>query len=123
MKVVKSKSQDPERDLGLRIGVAVRGYRELAGLTQTELAKRVKVAQAEISLIERGKRSKLSTLDRVSEALGQRLSDLIRFAEDVGDTETVVKEARAFVRRVRTQRKAERSGTPSKQPTRVAATR
>lgn len=85
------------RDLGLRVGVAVRRYREHASLTQAELAAKVNVAQSEISLIEQGKRSRLATLDRVAAALDRRLSDLIRFAEDVGTADEVAMEARDFV--------------------------
>ena len=108
------KRTEVRRDLGLRIGVAVRRYREHGGLTQEALAEKVGVDQSEISLIERGKRSKLSTLDRVSEALDRRLSDLIRFAEDVGDSETVKKEARAFVKRVRARKKVNSPRAASK---------
>ncbi len=92
------------RDLGLRIGIAVRRYRELAGLTQRVLAARAHVAQPEISHIEQGKRSKLATLDRVSQALAKRLSDLIRFAEDVSDTESVKAEGLAFIKEVKGKR-------------------
>jgi transcriptional regulator with XRE-family HTH domain len=98
-------NQATDRDLGIRIGVAVRRYREQQGWTQAELAQRAQVAQAEISYIELGKRSKLSTLDRVSIALKQRLSDLIRFAEEIGDSESVVSEAREFVLKTRGRQK------------------
>jgi transcriptional regulator with XRE-family HTH domain len=91
------KKKELERNLGLRVGVAVRRYREHASLTQAQLAEKVNVAQSEISLIEQGKRSRLATLDRVASALGRRLSDLIRFAEDVGTAEEVAAEAREFV--------------------------
>ncbi len=92
------KNDEPERDLSLRVGIAVRRYREHEALTQTQLAKIVDVAQSEISLIERGKRTRLATLDRVALALNRRLSDLIRFAEDVGTADEVASEARAFVK-------------------------
>lgn len=108
------RNQDTERDLGLRMGVAVRRYRENAGLTQAALAQRANVAQAEISLIERGKRSKLTTLDRVAQALGRRFSEMVRFAEDVGDTHAVVKEARAFVKQARAQKRANLNLTRSR---------
>ena len=112
--------QTTDRDLGLRIGVAVRRYREQQGWTQAVLAERAQVAQAEISHIELGKRSKLSTLDRVSVALGQRLSDLIRFAEDIGDKESVVREAREFVQKVRGRLDAPKK-TATKSRRRLAA--
>ena len=90
-----------ERNLGLRVGVAVRGYRQFQDLTQAALAEKASISQPEISLIERGRRSNLATLERVSLALGMRLSEMIRFAEDVEDVESVVQEARAFVREQR----------------------
>ncbi len=99
----KKTTEQSDRDLGIRIGVAVRRYRELAGLTQRVLAERAHVAQPEISHIEQGKRSKLATLDRVSQALGKRLSDLVRFAEDIGDTESVKAEGRAFIKEVKSK--------------------
>jgi transcriptional regulator with XRE-family HTH domain len=96
---------DSKRDLSLRIGVAVRRYREHAALTQAQLAEKADVAQSEISMIEGGKRSSLKTLDEVARASGRRLSDMIRFAEDVGTTQEVAAEARAFVRDARTKQK------------------
>ena len=115
---MKNERQDKERDLGTRIGVAVRRYREQGGMTQADLAEKTGVGQSEISLIERGKHSKLSTLDRVATALGLRLSGMLHFAEDIGSTKTVVKEARAFVRATRAQRG--KKPTPSRR--RSAAT-
>ena len=99
------KNNEPKRDLSLRVGVAVRRYREHAALTQAQLAKKAEVAQSEISLIEQGKRSRLTTLDRVAVALDRRLSDLIRFAEDVGTANEVVSEAREFVKKVRLKKR------------------
>jgi len=90
--------QGEHRDLGLRVGVAVRRYRERAGLTQKDLARKALVTQAEVSLIESGDRCSLRTLDEVSRALNTRLSDIIRFAEDVPDAATVVAEARRFAK-------------------------
>jgi len=98
LKQMKQSRAAKERNLGLRIGVAIRRYRELGGLTQAALAAKAGVSQAEVSLIERGERSSLTTLDRVSLALGTRLSDIVRAAEDVGDLASVVAEAREFVR-------------------------
>ena len=95
------KMHETESNLGLSIGIAVRRYRELARLTQASLAEKANVVQAEISHIEQGKRTCLKTLDRVARALDRRLSDMIRFAEDIPDTATVVREARAFAKRVK----------------------
>jgi transcriptional regulator with XRE-family HTH domain len=88
---------DKERDLGLRIGVIVRRYREHQDMTQAELAKNSNVTQAEVSYIERGKRSHLKTLDGVADALGMKLSDMIRHAEDIGDRKAVLRQVREFI--------------------------
>ena len=92
-----------QRDLGLRIGVAVRRQREFDGLTQADLAAKAGVSQAAISMVERGKRSNLSTLDRVSLALDKRLSEIVKAAEETGNAAAVISEARAFVAEQRTR--------------------
>jgi len=57
-----------------KIGVVLRQARESAGLTQEELALRLKTQKAAISRIENHAEDiKLSTLDRVAKALGKRL--------------------------------------------------
>lgn len=57
-----------------KIGVMLRQARELAGLTQEELAIRLKTRKTAISRIENHAEDiKLSTLDRVAKALGKRL--------------------------------------------------
>ncbi len=57
-----------------KIGVMLRQARESAGLTQEELAIRLKTKKTAISRIENhGSDIKLSTLDRVAKALGKRL--------------------------------------------------
>ena len=88
--------QSEHRDLGLRVGVEIKRHRKREGLTQKALAGKALVTQAEVSLIESGDRSSLRTLDKVSHALNARLSDIIRFAEDVGDRASVVAEAHEF---------------------------
>ena len=57
-----------------KIGVVLRQARESAGLTQEELALRLKTKKTAISRIENHAEDiKLSTLDRVAKALGKRL--------------------------------------------------
>ncbi len=57
-----------------KIGVVLRQARESAGLTQEELAARLKTQKTAISRIENHAEDiKLSTLDRVARALGKRL--------------------------------------------------
>lgn len=57
-----------------KIGVMLRNARESAGLTQDELAKRLKTKKTAISRIENHAEDiKLSTLERVVTALGKRL--------------------------------------------------
>jgi transcriptional regulator with XRE-family HTH domain len=57
-----------------KIGVILRQARESAGLTQDELARRLKTKKTAISRIENHAEDiKLSTLDRVAKALGKQL--------------------------------------------------
>ena len=57
-----------------KIGVMLRQAREAEGLTQDELAKRLKTKKTAISRIENHAADiKLSTLERVASALGKRL--------------------------------------------------
>lgn len=57
-----------------KIGVVLRQARESAGLTQEELARRLKTKKTAISRIENHAEDiKLSTLERVAAALGKRL--------------------------------------------------
>ncbi|MEN6467688.1 MAG: helix-turn-helix transcriptional regulator [Smithella sp.] len=57
-----------------KIGVILRQAREAAGLTQEELAARLKTQKTAISRIENHAEDiKLSTLERVASALGKRL--------------------------------------------------
>jgi ribosome-binding protein aMBF1 (putative translation factor) len=58
----------------LKIGIILRQARESAGLTQEELALRLKTKKTAISRIENHAEDiKLSTLERVASALGKRL--------------------------------------------------
>jgi len=57
-----------------KVGVMIRQARESAGLTQEELAKRLKTKKTAISRIENHAEDiKLSTLERVAVVLGKRL--------------------------------------------------
>jgi ribosome-binding protein aMBF1 (putative translation factor) len=57
-----------------KIGVILRQAREEAGLTQEELARRLKTKKTAISRIENhAEDTKLSAIERVAGALGKRL--------------------------------------------------
>lgn len=57
-----------------RIGAVLKQAREKAGLTQEELAQRLKTKKTAISRIENHAEDiKLSTLEKVAHALGKRL--------------------------------------------------
>jgi ribosome-binding protein aMBF1 (putative translation factor) len=57
-----------------KIGIILRQAREAAGITQEELASRLKTKKTAISRIENHAEDiKLSTLERVASALGKRL--------------------------------------------------
>jgi ribosome-binding protein aMBF1 (putative translation factor) len=57
-----------------KIGVILKQAREIAGLTQEELAHRIKTKKTAISRIENHAEDiKLSTLEKVAHALGKRL--------------------------------------------------
>jgi transcriptional regulator with XRE-family HTH domain len=67
-----------EKQLGKRVA----GLRQLAGLTQAALAERVEVATETISRLERGSAvPSLGRLERIAEALGVPLADLLRLKE------------------------------------------
>lgn len=57
-----------------KVGVMLRQARESSGLTQEELARRLKTKKTAISRIENHAEDiKLSTLERVASALGKKL--------------------------------------------------
>ena len=63
----------------LVFGSNIRACRERVGLTQEELARRMECTQSYISQIEQSDaRPTLGTLQRVAEALGCPVSDLVR---------------------------------------------
>ncbi len=61
-------------DAGRVVGRSLRAVRELAGLTQSEMAHRLKVGQAAISKIEHRGDVQISSLQRYVEALGAKLN-------------------------------------------------
>ena len=75
------KKKDPEfvesYDSGyeeFKIGVLLREARQKSGLTQEELARRVKTTKSAISRIENHAEDiKLSTIERVAKALGKKI--------------------------------------------------
>jgi len=78
----KRKASDPDfaqgYDVGLeefKIGLVLRQEREKSGLTQEELAKKIKTTKSAISRIENHSEDiKLSTLMKVAKALGKNVS-------------------------------------------------
>jgi len=73
-------------NLDAKIGIVIRDLRLSRGWTQADLAAKAGVTQAAISLIETGRRGKtLSSLQSIALALGQRLGDLVNFAESTAD--------------------------------------
>lgn len=89
-------------DLQRRLGVTVESSRlayPSGTLSQGELARKVGISQAALSQIESGRRMDISTLNRVAGALGMRLSELIREAEETGDAKATIREAERFARR------------------------
>lgn len=103
-----------DRDLGLRIGIIVRRHREHQNMTQADLAKQSKVTQAEVSYIERGKRSHLKTLDRVAGALGMKLSEMIHRAENIGDRKAVLRQVQELIGNI--DKSAGEKSKPAKSP-------
>lgn len=69
--------------LNVPVHIAIRSQREAAGLTQAELAARCRIAQANLSHIERGSRDlTVSTLARIAAALGTTASALVAGVHD-----------------------------------------
>ena len=79
--IKKRKGSDPDFardfDLGyqkLKLGIMLRQARKQAGLTQEELARKLKTKKSAISRMENHAEDiRLSTLEKLAEALGKRL--------------------------------------------------
>jgi ribosome-binding protein aMBF1 (putative translation factor) len=64
-----------EMAAALRAGIAIRDAREEAGLSQTQLAGRIGIAQSALSRIEAGRSNlTLASLQRIASALGVDLT-------------------------------------------------
>ena len=79
--IIKRKSNDPDFAQGyeeglenFKIGMLLRQEREKSGMTQDELAKKIRTTKSAISRIENHSDDiKLSTLMKVAKALGKRV--------------------------------------------------
>ena len=66
-----------------KIGSALRKQRESLGISQEEFAEQVRMHRTYYSAIERGEKNlTLSTLIRVCDGLGMRVSQVIKEAEE-----------------------------------------
>lgn len=71
-------------DLVTRFGLAVRAARRARGWAQEELSAAAGLDRTYISGLERGQRNPtLTTQERIAEALGCSLTDLLRAAEEM----------------------------------------
>jgi transcriptional regulator with XRE-family HTH domain len=63
-------------------GMSLRGLRQFRGKTQVETGRAARMTQADVSLLERRRDHRISTLERYVEALGGELILIARFGED-----------------------------------------
>jgi ribosome-binding protein aMBF1 (putative translation factor) len=78
----ESEARSARLAAALRVGIAVRYARESAGVSQTELAARMGVAQSAVSRIEAGRSNiTVEMLTRIATALGASLSVKLGGAE------------------------------------------
>lgn len=64
----------------VRLAKRIRRLRKQKGLTQEQLAEKVRVSTTHVGLVETGKRKfGLKTLKKVASALGVKVKDLIPF--------------------------------------------
>lgn len=64
----------------IQLGKRIKKIRNNAGLTQEKLAEKVHVSTTHIGLVETGyRRASLKTLQKIANALGVKLKDLIPF--------------------------------------------
>src|SRR5690554_6406966 len=104
-----------QRDIGVRISIAVKHLRQLQGITQKMLSRKTGVLQSRISMLENGKRNavlvNLNDLERIAMALGKRrLSDLIKFAEEVPGTDEIIKHTTEAIKKIRHKTSQSASG-------------
>lgn len=70
------------RKLGKAFGLLLRDLRKSRGLSQEKLAERAGIHATHVGLIERGERNpSLDVAASLAEALGMKLSELLREAE------------------------------------------
>ena len=80
-RVLLGAIQTDQREIGRRIGLAVRARREELGLTQEELAHRSDHHRNYIGYLERGERCpNVATLERIAGVLNLRISQLLEKA-------------------------------------------
>jgi len=73
------QTADSHEQGDLQVGVRLREHRKRRGLTVTELARLAEMKRPNLSRIEHGKhRPSLETLERLSEALGVPVAELVR---------------------------------------------
>lgn len=61
------------------LGNNIKKYRKLAGLTQEQLAMKIRVTPTYVGFIEQGQRNpSLNTLDKIARTLSVELRDLIK---------------------------------------------
>lgn len=73
-----------QHDLYARIGLHVKEAREAQGMTQPELARKIRLARTSITNIEAGRqRMLIHTLAEIAEVLGVRVEHLLRESEEV----------------------------------------
>ena len=72
------------------LGRAILENRLSKDYSQKNLAEKARVSQEYISMLENGKRKghQIRTLQRISHSLGMELSELLRYAEKIMDSET-----------------------------------
>lgn len=63
-----------------RLGKMLKAHREKKGMTQAQLAKRAKLTQAYVAMLEAGvkKNPSLAMLRRIAKALGVPVEDLLK---------------------------------------------
>jgi len=93
---VREVRKDPE--LARRLAAAVVGFRKCNRMTQAELARKARISQPALSLIEKGQRLDIVTLNRICWALGYKLSYLVKFSEEIGTKNDVLMDAESFLR-------------------------